>query len=155
MASESQCRLGLTYWKDHLSFLRTGFCENLNQAIEQRDPAWVWGQYRGKQPNLGEKWSLKRLDLSSWIQPCLKPFLLERVSQPQNCRQFGVRYFLLWGVFPYIIGCLTAGAHSTLLPLPPVTAKISPYIAKYPWSGGQITCVKNHCLRLPVSYVGQ
>ena len=54
-------RLGLIYWKDHLSFLRTGFCENLNQATEQRDPACAWGQYRGKQPNLGEKWSLKDL----------------------------------------------------------------------------------------------
>lgn len=70
-------RLGLIYWKDHLSFLRIGFYENLNQATGQRDPACVWGQYRGKQPNLGEKGSLK--DLSSWLQPCLKPFLLEQV----------------------------------------------------------------------------
>lgn len=38
---ELNARLGLIYWKESLSFLRTCFCEAVSQATEQKGPVCV------------------------------------------------------------------------------------------------------------------
>lgn len=87
-------RLGLIYWKDHLSFLRTGFYENLNQDREILLVCEV--STEGNSQTLERKGVLK-----TWAPGCSRAWShssQSRFSQPQNCRQFGVRYVLLWGV---------------------------------------------------------